>query len=61
MDREGQVQIGTFFVSLARRPFKRVLLFLHDVNNMEHNLKQNIHIGMEVISLIHCSKNEDFH
>ena len=28
------------------------LMFLHHVNNIEHNLKRNIHTGIEVISLI---------
>ena len=28
------------------------LMFLHCVNNIEHNIKQNIYAGMEVISLI---------
>ena len=27
-------------------------MFLHCVNNIEHNIKQNIYTGMEVISLI---------
>ena len=26
-------------------------MFLHRVNNVEHNVKQNIYTGMEVISL----------
>ena len=26
-------------------------MFLHRVNNIEHNVKQNIYTGMEVISL----------
>ena len=37
----GQVQSGTYFV-----------MFLHHVNNIEHNLKQNIYNSMEAISLI---------
>ena len=28
------------------------LMFLHQVNNIEHNIKQNIYTGVEVISLI---------
>ena len=27
-------------------------MFLHHVNNIEHNIKQNIYTGLEVISLI---------
>ena len=28
------------------------LTFLHRVNNVEHNIQQNIYTGMEMISLI---------
>ena len=31
---------------------KKSLMFLHCVNNIENNIKQNIYTGMEVISLI---------
>ena len=29
----------------------KTLMFLHRVNNVEHNIKQNIYTGMEVICL----------
>ena len=48
---EGPVQIGTFFCIVSTKRFK-IVMFLHHVNNIEHNLKQNIYTGMEVISLI---------
>ena len=37
-----QFQSGTFWG----------LMFLHHVNNIEHNIKQNLYTDMEIISLI---------
>ena len=31
------------------RYFKKRLMFLHHVNNIKHNVKQNIYTGMELI------------
>ena len=49
---DGGGSIGTFFVLQVQTWSKRVLMFLHRVNNTEHNIKQNICTGIDVISLI---------
>ena len=46
---------GSSNKDLLYRKYKRAiksLIFLPRVNNVEHNIKQNIYTGMEVISLI---------
>ena len=40
------------FCIVITKAIKMCLMFLHHVNNTEHNLKQNIYIAMEVISII---------
>ena len=40
------------FCILSKNVVQKTLMFLHSVNNIEHNIKQNIYTGMEVISLI---------
>ena len=46
-----QLQIGTFFCIVSANVVKKSLMFLHRVNNIEHNIKQNVYTGMKVISL----------
>ena len=50
--RGWQVQIGIFFCIVSTNVVQESLLFLHRVNNVEDNIKQNIYTDMEVISLI---------
>ena len=37
------------FCIVSTRAIQKSLMFLHHVNNIEHNLKPNIYTGMEVI------------
>ena len=40
------------FSVVSTNVVKKSLMFLHRVNNIEHDIKQNIYTGMEFISLI---------
>ena len=40
------------FCIVSTNVVEKSLMFLHHVNNIEDNIKQNIYTGMEVISLI---------
>ena len=40
------------FCIVSTNVVQKRLMFLHRVNNIEHNINQNIYTGMMVISLI---------
>ena len=40
------------FSVVSTNVVKKSLMFLHRVNNIEHDTKQNIYTGMEFISLL---------
>ena len=40
------------FSVVSTNVVKKSLMFLHRVNNIEHDINQNIYTGMEFISLI---------
>ena len=52
--RGGWFKLGPFLYRKYKRGMKKpnVSSSLHPVNNIEHNIKQNIYTGMEIISLI---------
>ena len=41
------------FCIVSTNVVQKRLIFLHRVNNIEHNIKQNIYAGMEVIFYLH--------
>ena len=47
----GRFKLGPFLYTSAKA-MQKSLMFLHHANNIEHNLKQNIYTGMEVISFL---------
>ena len=49
---DGQVQIETFFCIGRTNVVQKSLMLLYCVNNIKHNIKQDIYTGMEVISPI---------
>ena len=48
---EARCKLGLFYIVCTNMVYK-TLVFLHRINNTEHNIKQNIYPGMEVICLI---------
>ena len=40
------------FCIVSKSVASKSLIFFHRVNNIEHNIKQNIYTGMDVISLM---------